>query len=72
MVLEVVEIRIRAEDSAKFEMAITEALTTITARAQGMVKYRLIRGLETPSRYLMEIVWNGLEGPGRSLSIPGK
>ena len=61
MVIEHVEIRILPGRQAEFEEAITRALRTVTARAQGMHGYVLRRSIEFADRYVMEVQWETVE-----------
>lgn len=61
MILEVAEFHVRPGEQAAFEEALGRALRTITARAAGMQSYRLMRSVESPERYIMEVAWEKLE-----------
>lgn len=61
MILEIADIRIQPGRNAEFEAAITTALTTVAVRAAGMQGYTVTRGIESPERYVLQIVWATLE-----------
>jgi quinol monooxygenase YgiN len=61
MVLEIAEIYIRPGEHEAFEEAIERALRTITAKAKGATGYKLHRGVESPERYVMQVLWESLE-----------
>lgn len=61
MILEHVDIRIQSGRQAEFEAAMERGLRTVMSRAQGMRSYQLHKCMETPERYLMQILWNSLE-----------
>ena|SRR3989442_1520779 len=61
MILEVVEFHVRPGQQAAFEQAMTRALHTITAGVSGVKGYTLIRCMESPERYLLQVTWEKLE-----------
>ncbi len=61
MILEVADIRIQPGQNAAFEQAIQFALTTVASQAAGMQGFSVTRGVESPDRYLLQIVWATLE-----------
>lgn len=61
MVLEIAEIFIRPGEHAAFEEAIGRALGTITAKAKGARSYKLHKGVESPERYVLQVVWETVE-----------
>lgn len=61
MILEVADIRIRPGEQAAFEEAIQRGLDTVASRADGFVRARVHRGIESPERYLLHIEWRTLE-----------
>jgi heme-degrading monooxygenase HmoA len=61
MILEVADIRIPPGKNAEFEVAITQGLATVIARAQGYLAHKVQRGIESPERYLLMIWWQTLE-----------
>jgi heme-degrading monooxygenase HmoA len=61
MILEVADIRIQPGQNAAFEEAITRALATVASQAQGVQGWTVTRGIESPERYVLQIVWATLE-----------
>lgn len=61
MILEVADIRIQPGQNAAFEQAIQFALTSVASQAAGMQGFSVTRGVESPDRYLLQIVWATLE-----------
>ncbi|MEO8249089.1 MAG: antibiotic biosynthesis monooxygenase family protein, partial [Burkholderiales bacterium] len=61
MILEVADIRIRAGQQAAFDEAIERGASTVIAEAKGFKSFNVRRGIESPERYLLQIVWNTLE-----------
>ena len=61
MILEVADIRIQPGQNAAFEEAIQRALVTVASQAAGMQSFSVSRGVESPERYLLQIVWATLE-----------
>jgi len=61
MIEEVADIRILPDQQQAFEAAIHTGVTTIIARAKGFCSYRVSRGIETPTRYLLCIQWDTVE-----------
>ena len=56
MILEVADIRIQPGQNAAFEEAITRALATVASQAQGVQGWTVTRGIESPERYVLQIV----------------
>lgn len=61
MILEIADIRIQPGRQAEFDEAIQRGLSTVIARAQGMQGYKVNKCIESPERYLLQIVWETLE-----------
>ena len=61
MILEIADIRIQPGQNAAFEAAIQHALATVASRAAGMQGFSVTRGVESPERYVLQIVWATLE-----------
>jgi heme-degrading monooxygenase HmoA len=61
MILEIADIRIQPGQNAAFEEAITRALGTVASKAQGVQGWTVTRGIESPERYVLQIVWATLE-----------
>ena len=61
MILEIADIRIQPGQNAGFEEAIQRALATVASQAQGMQGFSVTRGIESPERYMLQIVWATLE-----------
>ena len=61
MILEIVDIRIPAGQNAAFEAAIQNALATVASQARGFKSAKVNRGIESPERYILQILWDTLE-----------
>ena len=61
MILEVADIHIQPGQNTAFEEAIQFALTSVASQAAGMQGFSVTRGIESPERYLLQIVWATLE-----------
>ncbi|MGZ5274932.1 MAG: antibiotic biosynthesis monooxygenase family protein [Caldimonas sp.] len=61
MILEVADIRIPPGRNAEFDAAIARGLATVIARAEGYRSHRVVKGIESPERYLLMIWWETLE-----------
>ena len=61
MILELADIRIQPGQNAAFEEAIAHGLQSIIRQAQGVQSYTVNKGIESPERYVLQIVWNTLE-----------
>jgi len=61
MILEHADIRIQPGRQAEFDAAIQRGLTTVIAQAKGMRGWTVHKGIESPERYLLQIVWDTLE-----------
>ena len=61
MILEIAEIRITPGRQVEFDAAIAHAAATVLPRASGFRGYRVHRGIESPERYVLQILWGSLE-----------
>jgi heme-degrading monooxygenase HmoA len=61
MILEVADIRIQPGRQADFDEAITRGVSTVIATAEGFRGWRVVKGVESPDRYLLTIWWDTLE-----------
>jgi heme-degrading monooxygenase HmoA len=61
MILEIADIRITPGKQAQFDEAIQRALTTVLPQAKGVLGYSVNKCVETPERYVLQIVWDTLE-----------
>jgi heme-degrading monooxygenase HmoA len=61
MILESADIAIQPGQNAQFEVAVTSALNNILSKSEGFCSYQLRRGIESPNRYLLHILWETLE-----------
>jgi heme-degrading monooxygenase HmoA len=61
MILEIADIRIQLGQNAAFEEAIDRALVTVASQAKGVQGWSVTRGIESPERYVLQIVWATLE-----------
>lgn len=60
MILELADIRIHAGQNAAFEEAIQRGLATVISQAKGFTGFTVNRGIETPERYILQILWETL------------
>jgi len=61
MILEVADIRIQPGKQAEFDEAILRGIKTVASKAKGFLGYKVNKGIETPERYILLIVWQTLE-----------
>lgn len=61
MILEIAEIRIAPGQQAAFEEAVQRAVITVVSQAKGMRGYKVNKGIESPERYVLHILWDTLE-----------
>ena len=61
MILEIADIRIHAGRSAEFDAAIQHGIETVASRAKGYRAHRVMKGIESPDRYVLMIWWDTLE-----------
>ena len=61
MILEIADIRVLPGQQAAFEEALQRALRTVASQAQGMLGWTVTRGVESPERFMLQIVWATLE-----------
>src|SRR5258705_12646950 len=61
MFLEIAEFQIRLGEREAFEEALGRALRTITAKAKGSKGYKLHKGVESPERYFLQVLWEKVE-----------
>ncbi len=61
MILELADIRIHPGKNTEFEAAIQQGLDTVISKAQGVRRYQVRRGIESPERYVLTIEWETLE-----------
>ncbi|MEH3086037.1 MAG: antibiotic biosynthesis monooxygenase [Xylophilus ampelinus] len=61
MILEVADLRIQPGKQVEFETAIKHGVTSVIAKAQGFIDYKVHHSIESPERYLLMIEWETLE-----------
>ena len=61
MILELADFRIHPGKNAEFDAAIRRGVETVIAHAQGFRGYEVVKGIESPERYLLMIRWETLE-----------
>ena len=61
MILEVADIRIPPGKNDEFDAALKRGLETVVSRAEGYRLHRVVKGIESPERYLLMIWWETLE-----------
>ena len=57
MILELADIRIQPNQQAAFDEAIQRGVDTVISKAKGFEGYKINRGIESPERYVLQIVW---------------
>jgi heme-degrading monooxygenase HmoA len=60
MILEVADLRIAPGRNADFDAAIERGVETVIAKAKGFRGYQVVKGIESPERYLLMIRWDTL------------
>ena len=61
MILEIADIRVLPGQQAAFEEALQRALGTVASQAQGMLGWTVTKSIESPERFMLQIVWATLE-----------
>jgi heme-degrading monooxygenase HmoA len=61
VILEIAEIQIRPGDNAAFEAAIQRGLDEVFSQVKGARGWKVNRGIESPERYVLSILWDTLE-----------
>ena len=61
MVLEIADIRIQAGKQAEFDAAIARGIDAVIRKADGYLRHRVVKGIESPERYVLMIWWQTLE-----------
>jgi len=61
VILEIADIHIVPGKQAEFDEAIQRGLTTVASKAQGMMGWKVNKGIESPERYVLQIFWATLE-----------
>jgi heme-degrading monooxygenase HmoA len=61
MILEIADIRIPPGRNADFDQAIKRGVETVIIKAEGYLLHRIVKGVESPERYLLMIWWETLE-----------
>lgn len=61
MILEIADLRIQPGRNADFEAAAAEGAASVLARAEGYRAHKVMKGVESPDRYVLLIWWETLE-----------
>jgi len=61
MILELADIRIHPAQNAAFEEAIERGIREVVSHAHGFQSCQITKGIESPERYVLQIVWAKLE-----------
>ncbi|MES2102919.1 MAG: antibiotic biosynthesis monooxygenase family protein [Pseudomonadota bacterium] len=61
MILELADIRIQPGKQAEFDAAIQKGIQEVIHLAKGYVSHKVHKGIESPERYVLTIVWETLE-----------
>jgi len=61
VILEIADIRIPPGQQAAFDEAIQRGLKTVLSKAKGFQGYEVNKGVESPERYVLMVMWDTLE-----------
>jgi heme-degrading monooxygenase HmoA len=61
MILEIADLRIHPGQNAAFDEAINRGLREVIAHAKGFQGFKVNKGIESPERYVLQILWETLE-----------
>ena len=61
MILEIAEIRIPPGKNDEFDAAIKHGIDTVISKAEGYRLHRVVKGIESPERYMLMVWWETLE-----------
>src|SRR6186713_2187142 len=61
MILEIADIRVKAESASEFTAAIKRGAETVIANAKGFAGYKVNHSIESPDRFVLMIYWQTLE-----------
>jgi heme-degrading monooxygenase HmoA len=61
VILEIADIRIQPGQQAAFDEALQRGLATVVQQAPGMMGWKVNKGIESPERYILQILWATLE-----------
>ncbi|WP_233853015.1 antibiotic biosynthesis monooxygenase family protein [Paraburkholderia sp. HD33-4] len=61
MIVELVDIKIKASDQEGFQRAISHGLRHILSNAPGFLSYEISHCIESPERYALRVCWESVE-----------
>jgi len=61
MIVEIAEFFIRPGEQSEFNAAIERGVQTIVSASPGFRRYEVLRGIESPERYVLLIEWDSVE-----------
>ncbi len=61
MILELADIRIQPGKQAEFDAAIQRGVADVISKAKGFSGFKVHKGIESPERYVLTILWKTLE-----------
>jgi len=61
MILELADIRIQPGKQQEFDAAIQRGVEQVISKAKGFAGYKVHKGIESPERYVLTILWQTLE-----------
>ncbi len=61
MILEIADFRIHPGQGEAFDKAICRGVETVIRHARGFRSHRIVRGIESPERWVLMIWWETLE-----------
>jgi len=61
MIVEVADLLVRPGTEDAFDADIARGVQTVIAHARGYLRHQILRGIESPQRFLLLIEWETLE-----------
>ena len=61
MILELADLRIQPGKQAEFDVAIQRGIAEVISKAKGFSGFKIHKGIESPERYVLTILWETLE-----------
>jgi len=61
VILELADIRIPPGKQAEFDEAIQRGIASVISKAEGFRGFKVNKGIESPERYVLMILWETLE-----------
>ncbi|TFZ02944.1 antibiotic biosynthesis monooxygenase [Ramlibacter henchirensis] len=61
MIFEIADLRVEAQHVSEFESVVAAAARDYIAKAGGYLRHRILRGVESPNRFVLVIEWGTIE-----------